>query len=80
MPTYDYQCQNCDHALEIFQKINDPLLKKCPVCHQETLQRGIGGGTSILRFIGEGFYVNESKCQTEKKCGSGGDCQGSCHD
>ena len=24
MPTYDYQCDACQHAFELFQGINDP--------------------------------------------------------
>ena len=32
MPTYDYECDACGHALELFQGINDPMKKKCPEC------------------------------------------------
>ena len=32
MPFYEYQCNNCGHALEAMQKVSDPPLKKCPHC------------------------------------------------
>jgi len=38
MPLYEYEhnlekpADTCPHIFEIFQNINDPLLKKCPHC------------------------------------------------
>ncbi|MFH1060562.1 MAG: zinc ribbon domain-containing protein [Pseudomonadota bacterium] len=31
MPTYDYQCNNCENVFEVLQHINDPD-PECPVC------------------------------------------------
>lgn len=70
MPTYDYQCEACHHVLEAFQKITDEPLKTCPKCKQDTLMRGIGGGSATFRFVGEGFYINDYK----EKCPSD-DCK-----
>jgi len=30
MPTYDYRCEACGHALELFQNISASPKKKCP--------------------------------------------------
>lgn len=55
MPTYAYKCQNCQHELEIFQKIVDAPATKCPQCGKEALKRGPGGGIGTL-FSGGGWY------------------------
>jgi putative FmdB family regulatory protein len=59
MPTYEYKCSQCGHALEERQKITDQPLTQCPKCKKEALQRGLGGGAATLRFIGSGFYIND---------------------
>jgi putative FmdB family regulatory protein len=58
MPTYAYKCKACGHQLEALQKITDEPLKECPQCHQQTLQRGPGGGIG-LSFTGSGFYSTD---------------------
>ncbi len=32
MPIYEYQCSMCEKTFEIFQKITEDPLKKCPDC------------------------------------------------
>ena len=32
MPTYDYECDNCEHAFELFQQITASVKRKCPEC------------------------------------------------
>ncbi len=59
MPTYDYQCTECDHAFEHFQKMTDKPLSKCPECGGK-VKRLIGGGTGII-FKGSGFYQTDYK-------------------
>lgn len=45
MPMYDYECSNCEHLLEdVFQKVTDKPLKKCPECGKHKLYRVITGG------------------------------------
>ena len=44
MPTYEYECDSCQHKLEKIQKFSDPLLKNCPKCNEDRLQRLISGG------------------------------------
>jgi putative FmdB family regulatory protein len=31
MPTYDYQCNNCEHVFEVLQGLGDPD-PECPLC------------------------------------------------
>jgi putative FmdB family regulatory protein len=59
MPTYDYECQDCNARFEVFQAINDDHLQKCEKCGG-SLKRLIGGGSGII-FKGSGFYVNDYK-------------------
>lgn len=74
MPTYDYTCSNCGHALEARQKISADPLRTCPNCQKETLKRGIGGGSATLRFTGSGFYITDYKDkgpETNDRCPCG---------
>jgi len=66
MPTYDYVCQACGHELEVFQGINDPVLKKCPECKKQKLQRQFGTGAAIV-FKGSGFYQTDYRSESYKK-------------
>ena len=65
MPTYDYVCLECTNEFEIFQKMSDPLLDKCPKCEGK-INRKIGGGGGLL-FKGSGFYVTDYKNNSTKK-------------
>jgi putative FmdB family regulatory protein len=60
MPTYQYQCQACNHEFEVLQSISAPKLRKCPQCKRFKLQRLIGSGSSII-FKGSGFYETDYK-------------------
>jgi putative FmdB family regulatory protein len=45
MPTYDYECKNCDHqVLDIRQSFDDDPLVKCPECKKNKLFRIVTGG------------------------------------
>ncbi|MCA9240624.1 MAG: zinc ribbon domain-containing protein, partial [Planctomycetales bacterium] len=44
MPTYDYQCDACDHEFELFQQISEPVKRKCPECGKLKLRRLFGTG------------------------------------
>ena len=48
MPTYDYVCDACGHAFELFQSINADPEKTCPECRKRKLRRLIGIGAAIL--------------------------------
>lgn len=48
MPTYDYECSNCEFIFETFHGINDEALTKCPECGQNKLIRLISGGAAVI--------------------------------
>jgi putative FmdB family regulatory protein len=58
MPTYDYVCGACGHALEIFHSISEAPKRKCPKCGKSKLERQIGAGAGFL-FKGSGFYKTD---------------------
>ncbi|MBN2831207.1 MAG: zinc ribbon domain-containing protein [Candidatus Omnitrophica bacterium] len=57
MPTYEYECANCNKVFEVFQKITDEPLKNCPKCNKK-IKRLIGGVSGII-FKGSGFYATD---------------------
>lgn len=66
MPTYDYECDACGHAFELYQGINDPKQKKCPNCGKLKLRRLLGTGAAIV-FKGSGFYQTDYRSESYKK-------------
>lgn len=66
MPTYDYECDSCAHAFELFQSISDRVKRKCPRCGRKSLRRLFGTGAAIL-FKGSGFYQTDYRSESYKK-------------
>jgi putative FmdB family regulatory protein len=66
MPTYDYQCDACGHAFELFQSITEPLKRKCPQCGKLKLRRLFGSGAAIV-FRGSGFYQTDYRSDSYRK-------------
>lgn len=66
MPTYDYVCQACGHALELFQSMSEAPKRKCPECGKLKLKRQIGMGAGIV-FKGSGFYETDYRSDSYKK-------------
>jgi len=66
MPTYDYRCAACGHALEIFHGISERPRRTCPKCKKPKLERLISAGAGLV-FKGSGFYLTDyrSKSYTE---------------
>ena len=60
MPTYEYECQSCEHEFEQFQSMKDDPLKECPECGKKKLKRKVGGGAGLI-FKGTGFYITDYK-------------------
>jgi putative FmdB family regulatory protein len=81
MPTYDYVCDGCGHAFELFQSMTDSVKKTCPKCKKKKLRRLIGAGGAIV-FKGSGFYKTDYRSDSYKKgaaadsAGSGGGADG----
>ena len=59
MPTYEYECNICDHRFEQFQSIKDKPLKKCPKCGGK-VERLLSTGAGLL-FKGSGFYITDNR-------------------
>ncbi len=65
MPTYDYECDACNHTFELFQSITARHIKKCPECAKLKLKRLIGAGGTII-FKGSGFYQTDYRSKEYK--------------
>ncbi len=65
MPTYDYECDACQHKFEEFQSMLDKPLKKCPQCGKSKLRRLLGTGAAII-FKGSGFYQTDYRSESYK--------------
>ncbi len=63
MPTYQYECDACQHSFEALQTMMEPKLKKCPECGKSKLVRLIGSGSGMI-FKGSGFYETDYKKKT----------------
>src|SRR6476659_3782168 len=58
MPTYEYQCEKCEHRFERFQSIKADPIRKCPQCGKNSVRRLISGGGGLI-FKGSGFYITD---------------------
>lgn len=76
MPTYDYQCDACDHKFEAFQSISEEPLTKCPNCKKKKLRRLFGAGAAIM-FKGSGFYITDYRSDSYKKSADADKASGS---
>ena len=66
MPTYDYKCDACEHAFELFQSMSEPVKRKCPQCGRPKLRRLFGTGAAVV-FKGSGFYQTDYRSESYKK-------------
>ena len=64
MPTYVYECKQCDNAFEIEQRITEAALTDCDQCGG-TIRRVIQ--PVGISFKGSGFYVNDSSSKPAAK-------------
>ncbi len=65
MPTYEYQCDACDHHFDEFQSFSEKPLKKCPKCGKPKLRRLFGSGAGVI-FKGSGFYQTDYRSESYK--------------
>jgi len=67
MPNYDYQCKECGHIFEVFQKMSDPKLEDCPQQNcSGKIKRLLGTGAGVI-FKGSGFYQTDYRSESYKK-------------
>ncbi len=59
MPIYAYRCESCGHTQDILQKLADPHLTECTVCHAPAFKRQLTAAGFQLK--GSGWYVTDFK-------------------
>ncbi|EAQ77043.1 hypothetical protein DSM3645_04305 [Blastopirellula marina DSM 3645] len=69
MPTYEYECDACQHQFEEFQNLSDDVLTKCPKCKKKKLRRLFSTGGGLI-FKGSGFYITDYRSDSYKKSAS----------
>lgn len=65
MPTYEYECEVCNHRFERFQSITAAPLDTCPECGG-TVHRLISPGAGFI-FKGSGFYATDYRSEGYKE-------------
>ena len=64
MPIYEYQCQECGHALEAIQRLADNPLVDCPACSKPGLKKQVSAPS--FRLSGGGWYETDFKTGDKK--------------
>src|SRR5690348_11259047 len=64
MPIYEYQCSKCGRVHEIWQKISEKPLTKCPDCKGK-IERLISATAFALK--GSGWYKTDYERKGKKK-------------
>jgi len=49
MPIYEYRCEACRRTHEVIQKLDDALLKSCPVCGSFQVEKILSVSAIIVR-------------------------------
>lgn len=75
MPIYEYRCSDCQHELEILQKVSDAPLTTCPECASDGLVKKVSAAG--FRLKGGGWYETDFKSKGQRnlagdKAGSSG--------
>ncbi len=64
MPIYEYECDNCKEAFEVFLGINDPQVKVCPNCNGKEVRKLISNCSFQLK--GSGWYLTDYSRKDKK--------------
>ncbi|MEZ7818679.1 MAG: putative FmdB family regulatory protein [Candidatus Azotimanducaceae bacterium] len=64
MPIYEYRCADCDHQLEVVQKLSEQPIVSCPECKKDSLKRIISAAG--FRLKGDGWYETDFKSGNKK--------------
>ena len=64
MPIYGYVCKNCEHTLDVLQKISDDPLVDCPQCGEPQLKRQLSAPR--FRLKGSGWYETDFKKDNQR--------------
>ena len=68
MPIYDYKCSDCEHQIEVIQKLSDEPKTLCPNCNKESLNKMISAPS--FRLKGGGWYETDFKTGNKKNLSS----------
>jgi len=68
MPTYQYQCDDCGHSFDRFQKFSEDALTTCPACGGPI--RRVIGNVGVV-FKGSGWYINDSRPKASESAPAG---------
>ena len=68
MPIYDYKCSDCEHQIEVIQKMSDKPKVTCPECNKKTLKKLISAPS--FRLKGGGWYETDFKTGKKKNISS----------
>ena len=68
MPIYDYKCSECEHQIELIQKISDDPKTVCPKCNKKSLKKLISAPS--FRLKGGGWYETDFKTGKKKNISS----------
>ncbi len=66
MPTYEYECTDCEYQWEAFQAMKAGPLRKCPECGKPKARRLLSAGAGLL-FKGTGFHTTDYRSESYKK-------------
>ena len=69
MPIYEYECEQCGHALEALQKVSEAPLQTCPACKNDSLKKKISAPG--FRLSGSGWYETDFKSKNQKNLHKG---------
>jgi putative FmdB family regulatory protein len=64
MPIYEYRCDACGHQEEFLQRVVEPPLTQCPVCHKPTFSKLLSAAGFQLK--GSGWYATDFKSKPAK--------------
>ena len=64
MPTYDYECVDCDHITEKYHGMSARPRVKCPECGSR-MRKMLGTGAGVI-FKGSGFYETDYRSDSYK--------------
>ena len=59
MPTYQYECSECNAFIEVVQSFSDDALTLCTQCDKPALRK-VYGAVGVV-FKGSGFYRTDSR-------------------
>ena len=70
MPIYEYRCADCDHQLEVVQKLSEEPIVICPECKKDNLKKIISAAG--FRLKGDGWYETDFKSGNKRNLADDG--------